>query len=266
LFLRFSRVLAAILVVVAGLSVRVLAEPVPATFKQGSLHGFLLLRSQDGKVIAIGDETNVVRGNEIRSELKFRFRDGSIDDDITDYRQGKVFQLIRDHHIQKGPSFPKPLDMTVNVAGGEVKWTETKDGKNDTKSQHMDLPNDLVNGMMQLAVEDFPAGAAELKTSYLAADPKPRLVQLSIKPDGEDRIQIGGAGRRAKRYNIHIEIGGLAGAIAPVIGKQPSDMKLWVLEGEAPLLIRMEGALYPTGPVWTMALTSPSWPSNPQSK
>jgi hypothetical protein len=244
----------------------VFAQPVPATYKQGSLHGFLLLKSQDGKVIAVGDQTNVVHGDEIRSRLIFHFRDGSIDDEVAEYRQRSTFQLIRDHHIQKGPSFPKPLDMTVDVRKGEVSWIETKDGKSETKSQHMNLPPDLVNGMMELVVEDFPAKADELKTSYLAFDSKPRVVGFSIKPDGEDKVDVGGEGRTAKRFNVHVDVGGLAGAIAPVVGKQPSDIKLWIIGGEAPTLIKLQGSLYPMGPIWTMELVSPIWPSQSSDK
>src|SRR5579871_6855550 len=69
------------------------AASVPATYKQGSLHGFLLLKSRDGKVIATGDQTNIVHGDEVHSELLFRFRDGSIDDEVADYRQGDAFEL-----------------------------------------------------------------------------------------------------------------------------------------------------------------------------
>jgi hypothetical protein len=39
------------------------ADVIPATHKQGSMHGFLLLKSADGKVIAIGDQVNIVRGD-----------------------------------------------------------------------------------------------------------------------------------------------------------------------------------------------------------
>jgi hypothetical protein len=236
---------------------------VPATFQQGSLHGFLLLKSQSGKTIAIGDQINTVRGDEIRSELIFHFSDGSIDDEVADFRQGSVFQLIRDHHIQKGPSFPRPLDLTIEVSKNLVTWRE--DGKSETQTEHMDLPADLVNGLISLVVENFPSRADEWKSPYLAADPKPRLVQLSFKPDGEDRVRVGTASRKTIRYNAHVDIGGIAGVVAPIIGKQPSDIKLWVLAGDAPMLIRMEGALYPEGPIWTMVLTSPEWPSTSSS-
>jgi hypothetical protein len=193
------------------------------------MHGFLLLKSKDDKVIAIGDQTNIVRGDVIRSRLIFHFRDGSIDDETTTFRQGSVFQLIRDRHIQRGPTFPQPLDMTVNVPRGEVMWRDVKDAKSEVKTEHMDLPPDLVNGMLSLTVENFPAKAAEMMVSYVAIASKPRVVKLSIKPDGEDRAVVGGVGRRANRFNVHVEIGGVAGVIAPVMGKQPSDTKLWIL-------------------------------------
>jgi hypothetical protein len=163
------------------------------------MHGFLLLKSEGGKVIAIGDQTNTVRGDVIRSRLLFHFRDGSIDDETTTFRQGSVFQLIRDRHIQRGPTFPQPLDMTVNVPRGEVMWRDVKDAKSEVKTEHMDLPPDLVNGMLSLTVENFPAKAAEMKVSYVAIASKPRVVKLSIKPDGEDRALVGGVGRGSDR-------------------------------------------------------------------
>jgi hypothetical protein len=247
-------------VAIAAAPICAAAEPVPVSYKQGSLHGFLLLKNRAGKVIAVGDQTNVARGNEIHAELVFHFRDGSLDDEVTDYREGEVFQLIRDHHIQKGPSFPKPLDMTIDVSAGTVTWQQTKDGRSDTKTQHLDLPNDLVNGMMQIVAENFPPKAEERKVSYLVANPGPRIVTFSFKQQGEDRVRVGGAARRANRYIIHIEIGGLAGVVAPIVGKKPADMQMWAISGDAPLFIGMRGALYPEGPVWTMELTSPTLP------
>ncbi len=217
-------------------------------------------------MIAVGDQTNVVHGDEIRSELIFHFFDGSIDDEVTEFRQGAVFELIRDHHIQKGPSFPRPLDLTLDVEKGEAAWQEMKDGQSEVQTEHMDLPADLVNGMMQLVVENFPPGTSEWKTSYLAADPKPSVVQFSFKPDGQDRLKVGGVSRNVIRYKLHVDIHGIAGVIAPIIGKQPSDIELWVLGGDAPVLVRMEGALYPQGPIWTMVLTSPTWPTASQRR
>ena len=202
----------------------------------------------------------MVNGSEVRfPRLVFHFRDGSIDDEVTVFRQEKVLQLVTDHHIQRGPSFPQPVDITVDVPRSQVTWHDFKDGQNQVHTDHMDLPADLANGMLAVVIENFPHDAPEMKVSYIAGDPKPRVVKLSIKPDGRDTFRVGGVPHPATRFNLHIEIGGVAGAIAPVIGKQPSDIQIWAMDGEIPTFLKMVGALYDKGPIWTAVLTSPEW-------
>lgn len=82
------------------------ADPVPVRFTRGTIHGLLELRSEDGRVVASGDMVQVAHGSQITAQLTFHFKDGSIDDETTVYSQRRIFQLITDHHIQKGPSFP----------------------------------------------------------------------------------------------------------------------------------------------------------------
>jgi hypothetical protein len=237
------------------------AEQVRVVQRQGDLHGFLLLRDANGKEIAVGDQTYEVRGREISSRTFFRFRDGSVDDEEAVFRQGSTFQLVRDHHVQKGPSFPKPSDVSIDVQKGEVSWADPSKQSEQPKSEHMNLPPDLANGIIPLLVENFPRSAADMKVSYLAIDSKPRIVSLTIKPDGNDKMLIGVDGRRVDRFNIHTEIGGIAGVVAPLVGKQPPDIKLWIAGGTVPVFVRMDGPLYEEGPVWTVLLTAPSWPS-----
>jgi hypothetical protein len=97
----------------------------------------------------------------------------------------------------------------------------------------------------------------------VAPTSKPRLVHIVIAADGEDRVTIGGRRRQATNYRIKIELGGLAGVVAPVIGKQPSDIHFWVLSGDAPAFLREEGQLYEGGPIWRIDLVSPVFPSTP---
>ncbi len=236
-----------------------LCQPVPVHLKQGSVHGYLLLKSSDGHVIAIGDQVNILRGSQVYSRLIFRFKDGSLDDETTIFRQNKSFQLVSDHHVQKGPSFPQPLDMTVDVPANQVTWRTSKDGKQETRSEHMDLPSDLVNGLMSLVVQNYPANEAEIQTSYIAGGSKPRLVKLTIKRDGRDTYQLAGSKRSAGIFNVHVELGGVTGVIAPLIGKEPADIRVWVAKGEVPAFLKFQGALYEQGPIWTMVLTSPRW-------
>ena len=97
------------------LPVNVRADPVPVRHPQGSAHGFLALKTVEGTCIAIGDATQIVHGDRVTSRVTFRFRDGSIDDDTTVFSQRGVFRLISDHHIQRGPTFPKPIDVLIDA-------------------------------------------------------------------------------------------------------------------------------------------------------
>ena len=97
----------------------------------------------------------------------------------------------------------------------------------------------------------------------VAATPKPRLVKLVVTPRGEEPFSIGGSRRKAIHYVIKVEIGGVAGVVAPLLGKQPPDIHVWILGGEAPAFVKSEGPLYLGGPIWRIELTSPVWPQVP---
>lgn len=241
------------------------AAPIPALQKQGAMHGFLILKDENHHEIAVGDQTNVVRGNIVHSKLIFHFKDGSVDAETAVYRQGASIQLLSDHHIQTGPSFKKPADVTIDVRKGLVSWVESSDKGKQTKTQRMSLPADLVNGIFSLPALNFTSKTNEMDVSYLAIASKPRVVKFIVKRDGEDRIILGSTTRKADRFNIHIDLGGVAGTIAPLIGKQPPDIKLWT-QGEVPVFIRMVGPLYEDGPIWTIALAAPKWEEAKGSK
>src|SRR5262245_43589301 len=87
------------------------AEPVAVRYPDGAVHGFLVLRSLDGKLLADGDLNQTVRDDRVTARLVFRFKDGSLHDQTTVYSQRRQIQLISDRLIQKGPSFPYPLEM-----------------------------------------------------------------------------------------------------------------------------------------------------------
>jgi hypothetical protein len=79
---------------------------------------------------------------------------------------------------------------------------------------------------------------------FLGATPKPRLLKVQISPQGEDFFSVGGSKRMAMHYVLKVEIGGIAGVIAPLLGKKPPDIDVWILGGEAPAFVKSEGPLY----------------------
>jgi hypothetical protein len=231
-------------------------ELIPVRHRQGSAHGFLALKTVEGITIATGDVTQITHGDRVTSRVTFHFRDGSLDDDITVFSQRQLFRLISDHHIQRGPSFPKPSDISIDAVTGKI-TSRTRDGK--ITHDHLDLPSDVSNGLPPNLLLNFLPSTPETKLSFVAPTAKPRLISISIKPLGEVRFSVGGISRKAIDYVLHVELGGLTGVIAPMIGKQPADYHIWILGGTAPAFIREEGQLYEGGPIWRIEQISPTF-------
>jgi hypothetical protein len=230
------------------------ADPVPVRRTQGTAHGFLVLKTLEGATLAAGDLVQVAHGNRVTSRLTFHFRDGSLDDETTVFTQRGTFRLISNHHIQRGPSFPKPLDMLIDAATGQV-TSRDKDGK--TTQTHLDLPADIANGLPLILLLNLDPAAPPIHLSMIAPAEKPRLIRLLVAGEGEDPLTIGGLRHKATNYRIKIELGGVTGFVAPIVGKQPSDIHVWVLGGDAPAFVKEEGQFYEGGPVWRVELTSP---------
>jgi hypothetical protein len=239
------------------------AEPIPVRYPQGSAHGFLALRTVEGTRIATGDVTQIIHGSRVTSRVVFHFRDGSLDDETTVFSQRGTFRLISDHHIQRGPSFPKPIDVFIDATTGKV-TSHAKDGT--IREDRLDLPSDVSNGLPPNLLLNFLPSTPETKLSFVAPTAKPRLISVSVKPAGEVPFSVGGTPRKAVDYALHVELGGLAGVIAPIIGKQPADYHIWILEGTAPAFIREEGQLYEGGPIWRIEQISPSFTPDSRRK
>jgi hypothetical protein len=236
------------------------AEPVAVRHAEGLVHGFLVLRSPQGAILASGDLIQTARGNRVTSRLVFRFKDGSLHDETAVFSQAGHFQLLSDHLVQKGPSFERPLDMTIDRRRGQVTVRYTDDGKDKVEVEQMELPLDLANGMVITLLKNVRADALPPSLSFVAATPKPRLVKLVISAAGTEPFSLGGSARRAMHYVVKVDIGGLSGLVAPLLGKQPPDSHVWILGGEAPAFVKSEAALFLGGPLWRTELVSPVWP------
>jgi hypothetical protein len=237
------------------------AEPVAVRHVEGLVHGFLSLRSPEGAVIANGDLIQNARGGRVTSRLVYHFTDGSLQDETAVFSQRGHFELISDHLVQKGPSFERPLDMTIDRPGGHVVVRyKNEHGEEKVEDEHMDLPSDLANGLIIVLLKNVRRDALPPSVSLVAATPKPRLVKVKLSVAGDEPFSVAGSARRATHYVLKIDIGGVAGLVAPVFGKQPPDSHVWILEGEAPAFVRSQAPTFMGGPVWQTDLVSPIWP------
>jgi hypothetical protein len=154
----------------------------------------------------------------------------------------------------------------IDARSGQVTVRSTgKDGKEEVKTDHIQLPPDLANGLVSTLIQNIRPETAETRVSILAAAPKLRIVTLSISPRGEETFSLAGASRKALHYEIRVDLGGVSGIVAPMIGKQPPNIQLWVIGGPAPSFLKSENPIYPEGPSVTIQLASPTWPESKQS-
>ena len=236
---------------------------IPVRHAQGSSRAFLVLKDLSGRPLAFGDVIQVPHRSFISSRLVFHFRDGSVDDDLTTYSQNGVFRLIRDRHVQRGPSFPKPVDVTVDAEAGTITSRSAgEDGKEEVNVEHLKIPPEISNGLTNTILSNIAQHSPETELAYVSAGTtKSRLVHLAIHPAGMEPMVVAGNRRQAMHFVIHVELGGMAGMIAPMIGEQPDDLHVWVVEGEVPVIVAEQGQLFQGGPIWRVELASPTWPS-----
>ena len=237
------------------------AAPVAVRFAEGVTHGFLLLRSVDGNIIATGDLTQIARGGKVETRMSFRFKDGSLFDEKVVFTQQRVLALQSYHLVQSGPAFAQDTEIALERESGKyyVKTKSHKDGKEEAIDGTLELPPDVYNGIVITAVKNLPKGAGA--TIHLVAfTPKPLLVELEIQAAGQNKMMVGQLTKTAAHYVLKPHPGPWLELFAKLFGRMPSDYHVWVINDGAPSFARFEGPLDPTGPVWRIELISPRWP------
>ncbi len=236
-------------------------DPVTVRFPEGTTHGFLILKSLQGQTLAHGELTAVPHGDRRERRLTWRFRDGSQQDETVTYLQKPALKLLSYKQIQRGPAFPADVEVAFTREPSRYEVTQREKGKKDTEelSGTIELPLDVYNGMTATALNNLARG--ETATGHVVAfTRKPRLVKPTMLAVGEDPVIIGDSRRATTRYLVDLEVGGIAGVFAKVAGKEPPDLKFWVLDGSAPAFVKFEGPFFVQGPVWRIELFSPRWP------
>ena len=236
------------------------AEQIPVKHIQLARHEFMVARSETGKIVARVEFTEEVQGDEVTMRLTYHFVDGSIDDETTTYKQHGAFQLVRNRHTQQGPFFAKPIDFAVEAATGTATTRTTdKNGKIQVESEHIDLPDDLANGFVGTLLLNVPPNSAPFRAGILAPVFGGRLIRILVSPQGEQPFQRAGQNLKATVFRIHPELSGILGMLATLLGLQPKDVMVWVLEGETPAVMRVVGQLGGSGPVLSSDLEGTSF-------
>ncbi len=238
------------------------AEVVRPRFPEGGTHAFLVLSAAaDGRPLADGEIVTVPRGDRVQSRLVWRFRDQSFQDETAVFEVRPVLKLISFKQVQRGPSFPADVEVAFSRKPGEYRTVRRERDKKEPEESKgaLELPDDVYNGMLGTVLRNLPRGATGTGT-MVAFTPKPRMVKMTMKPEGEAPFVGGNQRRMATRFLIDLEVGGIAGIFATIAGKEPPDLRYWLTASEVPTFVKFEGPFFVNGPVWRIETTSPRWP------
>ena len=245
-----------VLFAIALTSASASAEPVAVRYAETITHGFLLLRGANDDVLAYGELVQApVKGQRMQSRLVFRFKDGSLWDETVTFTQQKVFRLMSYHHVERGPAFPESTEVTLDRDTGRYRAKvddKTDDGK-------IDLPEDLHNGITINILKNLTPGAGATG-HMLVFTPKPYRLDTELRAEGEDKYLVGDVAGTATRYLVKMELRGVTGVVASIMGKDPPDIRYWITTGPGHGFVKLEGPMFLKGPRWRVELTGPRWP------
>ena len=235
------------------------AVPITVRHIEGVTLGFLVLRTLQGEPIAYGELKQVVNGENgvVMDDLHFRFKDGSYYQEITKFTQHHEFRLVSDQVVQKGPAFKQESESWIDAVTGKITVRTVDKGKEKLTTKHLDVPADVSNGLVFTLVKNIDPSAPETTVSMVAASTRPRVVELHILPAQEKTVKVGTVTYKAQHFVVKVKIKGVAGVVAPIVGKQPPDIHVWIVKSEAPTFIESEGPLSQDSPVWQIEVTAP---------
>ncbi|TKB58900.1 MAG: hypothetical protein E8D49_10970 [Nitrospira sp.] len=253
---------AALMTVIAALlCTPTYAAPIAVKFPEGMTHGFLLVRSLAGEILGQGEMIQTLKEDDlIENQLVFRFKDGSLHDEKVAFSQQQVFTMISYRLVQRGPSFPEQLDVSVDrgTAKYTVRSQEGEDGKEEVLTGQVDLPKDVYNGMLITMSKNLQKGSDET-VNVLAFTPTPQAIKVNLHAVDEDPVNIAEVSRKATQYVYTPQIGMIKEFFGKALGKLPAEFHYtcWIMNDKIPSFVQFEGPLQLMGQVVRIELVSP---------
>lgn len=210
-----------------------------------------------GARIASGDFMQLPEEGGIRCRTIFYFKDGSYHEESALFTQKGNFELQSYRLIQKGPSFEKGMEVSLDREKGTYR-VKVKGKEEKVLEGKLDFPADLYNGMVPTVLKNMKKGARNT-VHFVAFTPTPRVVELEMVPSGDEKVLVGDRERNATHYVVKPRLGILK-VPAMLTGRTPPDNHIWTIMEDVPAFVRFTGPLANGGPVWRVELTSPRWP------
>jgi len=162
------------------------------------------------------------------------------------YTQRTSFRLVSYHLVQKGPTFPIPMEVSIDGSTGRVTVRYTEDGKEQVDTEQMQLPVDVANGMVPTLAKTSRPGRRKRSCRWWGRR-ETALVKLKITQVGQESFTREGPRYDATHYLVKV-ISGRYGRVGDAGGQEPAGQPRWIVGGAVPGFVKAEMPLYLGGP------------------
>jgi hypothetical protein len=233
------------------------AAPVEVRYPEGVSQGFVTLSTLEGNQLGEGELSQSAAGaDRVVSRLTLHFKDGSLHDETVLFSQKNIFGLLSYKLVQRGPTFPDPIEITLEAESGNysIRWSGGTTEPTTTKGR-LNLPPDIYNGMTVTLLKNLPTNAS-VTVHMLDFLPDPKLYAVELTPIEKESLKAGGLTREATHYVLKPKIGWILTTFAALFGKTLPRYHFWLLKKDVPAFVRFEGPLYGNGPAWRIEQAS----------
>lgn len=237
------------------------AEPVGVQYREGTVHGFLVLKDSNDSVLTYGDQLQTVVDATVTSKTVFHFLDGSVFEEQVIFTQDDVLRMRRYSLVVRGPAFAKDWQISLDANAGTYSIETRERNQSDVKKLqgNIKLPDDVYNGMISTVARNVMKQPST-RVHIVAFTPSPRVIELDLTMSDVEPVMLGDTPRPAMRFLVKPKLGALLGIAATLAGKAPPDNHLWTVTDDVPGFIRADAAMVPDGPQWRIELAVPRWP------
>jgi hypothetical protein len=213
-------------------------QPVKPRHALGTLHGFPSMSDTTGRVIADGELTQELTGDELRVKIRWAFVDGREVEERDEFQVDKVLAQTGFSWVEtRKDSLLRRFEADL-VSGTARATTRNDKGELQREESTLELPagRAFTGYGTALAVSELSLGpGGKRQITFVAFTPKPRAITLEVTRNGTERFTVAGRSMVTDRYTLHPQI-----PFPASIFVNARDAQLWFTHSPPPALVRAE--------------------------
>ena len=197
------------------------AEPIAVRFTEGTTHGYLSLKTEQGRQIAHGELVQRTRGKRVEANLLFYFLDGSVHDEKVTFSQHRLFRMEK--------YFLKQTGRFLSYSARSQELIERQEHSPFVLGQPVDLkfhvtgrsalPDDVYNGMIVTLLKNLTTRSRAQRFNMSPSHLNQSCIHFKLTPTHRLNVKMGARSKPVTQYVLEPKVG---------LDHESSSEKLWV--------------------------------------